>query len=54
MDLVTVLNTQQTLFQAEDNLVVARLARVQAVLSLHQALRGSWMPKAPVERQAQE
>jgi multidrug efflux system outer membrane protein len=53
VDLVTVLNTQQTLFQAEDNLALARLARMQAVLSLYQALGGSWMPKAPVERQAQ-
>ena len=44
VDLVTVLQTQQTLFTAEDNHVVARLARLQAVLSLFQALGGSWMP----------
>jgi outer membrane protein, multidrug efflux system len=44
VDLVTVLQTQQTLFQAEDNLVIARLARLQAVLSLFQALGGGWMP----------
>ena len=44
VDLVTVLQTQQTLFQAEDNLVLARLARLQAVLSLFQALGGSWLP----------
>src|SRR5207253_1672552 len=43
-NLVTVLQTQQTLFTAEDNHVVARLARLQAVLSLFQALGGSWMP----------
>ena len=44
VDLVTVLQTQQTLFTAEDNLVLARLARLQAVLSLFQALGGSWLP----------
>ena len=44
IDLVTVLQTQQTLFVAEDNLVIARLARLQAVLSLFQALGGSWLP----------
>jgi outer membrane protein, multidrug efflux system len=46
VDLVTVLQTQQTLFTAEDNHVVARLARLQAVLSLFQALGGSWFPPA--------
>ncbi len=40
IDYVTVLQTQQTLFTAEDNLSVARLARLQAVLSLFQALVG--------------
>jgi NodT family efflux transporter outer membrane factor (OMF) lipoprotein len=45
IDLVTVLQTQQTLFQAEDNLVIARLARLQAVLSLFQALGGGWSPQ---------
>jgi outer membrane protein, multidrug efflux system len=44
VDLVTVLQTQQTLFTAETNLVIARLARLQAVLSLFQALGGGWMP----------
>jgi outer membrane protein, multidrug efflux system len=44
VDLVTVLQTQQTLFTAENLLVTARLARLQAVLSLFQALGGSWMP----------
>jgi outer membrane protein TolC len=45
VDLVTVLQTQQTLFTAEDNLVLARLARLQAVLSLFQALGGGWLPR---------
>ena len=44
VDLVTVLQTQQTLFTAEDNYSLARLARLQAVLSLFQALGGGWMP----------
>ena len=44
VDLVTVLQTQQTLFTAENNLVLARFARLQAVLSLFQALGGSWLP----------
>jgi multidrug efflux system outer membrane protein len=47
VDNVTVLQTQQTLFTAEDNRVEARLARLQAVLSLYQALGGAWMPPAP-------
>lgn len=45
VDLVTVLITQQALFTAEENRVTARLARLQAVLSLYQALGGSWLPK---------
>jgi outer membrane protein, multidrug efflux system len=46
VDLTTVLITQQALFQAQDTQVVVRLARLQAVLSLYQALGGSWMPPA--------
>lgn len=46
VDLVTVLITQQALFQAQDNLAIARLARLQAVLSLFQALGGAWLPPA--------
>jgi len=48
VDLVTVLQTQQTLFQAEDLLAQVRLARLQAVVSLYQALGGGWLPK-PLE-----
>jgi outer membrane protein TolC len=48
VDLVTVLQTQQTLFQAEDLLAQVRLARLQAIVSLFQALGGGWLPK-PVE-----
>jgi outer membrane protein TolC len=49
LDLVTVLQTQQTLYTAEDALVVARLAHVQAIVSLYQALGGGWLPKPPVD-----
>ncbi|MFL6796022.1 MAG: efflux transporter outer membrane subunit [Xanthobacteraceae bacterium] len=44
VDLVTVLQTQQTLFTAEDVRVQVRLLRLQAVLSLFQALGGAWLP----------
>jgi outer membrane protein TolC len=44
IDLVTVLQAQQTWFINENNLILARLNRVQAVLTLFQALGGGWMP----------
>ncbi|UGV28982.1 efflux transporter outer membrane subunit [Rhodopseudomonas boonkerdii] len=44
-DIVTVLNTQLTLFQAEDTLSQAQLAQLQAIVSLYQALGGGWEPK---------
>lgn len=40
--LLTVLQTQQTLFAAKDQLVQARLARMQAVVHLYEALGGGW------------
>ena len=43
-DLVVVLQTQQTLFTAEDAQVLDRQARLQAALSLFQALGGGWLP----------
>jgi multidrug efflux system outer membrane protein len=49
-DIVTVLNTQLTLFQAEDVLWQAQLARLLAYVSLYQALGGGWEPKVLVER----
>ena len=42
IDIVTVLNTEQTLFGAQDALAVARLARFTAIASLAQALGGGW------------
>ncbi|WP_279080582.1 efflux transporter outer membrane subunit [Bradyrhizobium diazoefficiens] len=44
-DVVTVLNTQLTLFQAEDALSQAQLARLLAIVSLYQALGGGWEPR---------
>lgn len=42
IDILTVLNTQRTLFQAKDELAQARLAHAQAVVSLFKALGGGW------------
>lgn len=42
IDLTTVLQTQVTLFGAQDALAVARLTRYQALASLAQALGGGW------------
>lgn len=42
IDLVTLLNTQLTLFSARDTLAVARLARLQAAVALFRALGGGW------------
>ena len=47
VDLTTVLQLQQALFNAQDNRAQARLARLQAALSLFQALGGSWLPPPP-------
>jgi outer membrane protein, multidrug efflux system len=44
-DIITVLNTQLTLFQAEDALWQAQLARLLAIVSLYQALGGGWEPR---------
>jgi len=44
-DIVTVLNVQVTLFQAEDALVQAQLARLLAIVGLYQALGGGWEPR---------
>ncbi|GEC16193.1 efflux transporter outer membrane subunit [Nitrobacter winogradskyi] len=49
-DIIIVLNTQLTLFQAEDVLSQAQLARLQAIVSLYQALGGGWEPR--IERAA--
>jgi NodT family efflux transporter outer membrane factor (OMF) lipoprotein len=46
LDMVTLTQTQQTLFTAQDVLAQVRLARLQAVISLYQALGGGWSPPA--------
>jgi multidrug efflux system outer membrane protein len=52
LDLVTLLNTQQTLFQAQDTLIQVRLARFLGFVSLFQALGGGWPPHIKGERPA--
>ena len=45
-DLLAVLQAQQTLFSAQDQLVQIRLARIQADVGLYRALGGSWSEDA--------
>ena len=45
IDLVTLLQTQQTWFTAQDNLAQIQLSRLQAYVSLFQALGGGWPAK---------
>jgi outer membrane protein, multidrug efflux system len=47
LDMVTLTQTQQTLFTAQDNLAQVRLQRLQAVVALYQALGGGWAPPPP-------
>jgi multidrug efflux system outer membrane protein len=44
VNLLTVLQTQQTLFTAENTLVLVRLSKLLAASSLFQALGGGWTP----------
>jgi outer membrane protein, multidrug efflux system len=48
-DLLTVLQSQQTLFSAEDQLVQISLAHMQSVVHLYEALGGGWV-EPPEER----
>jgi multidrug efflux system outer membrane protein len=43
VDITTVLNTQRTLFAEQDQLVLVRLTRLQAIVSLFQAVGGGWV-----------
>lgn len=45
-DLLNVLQAQQTLFQARDDLAQAKLARLQALVHLYEALGGGWQEQA--------
>jgi NodT family efflux transporter outer membrane factor (OMF) lipoprotein len=47
LDMVTLTQTQQTLFTAQDTLAQVRLQRLQAVVTLYQALGGGWAPPPP-------
>jgi multidrug efflux system outer membrane protein len=42
VDVTTVLNTQKTLFSAQDSLAQARLTQMQAIVGLYKALGGGW------------
>jgi len=46
-DLLTVLDAQRTLFQAEDQLAQIRLSRLQASIDLFKALGGGWKMTDP-------
>jgi multidrug efflux system outer membrane protein len=46
INLITLLNTQQTLYSARIQLVQARLQRLQAAVGLFRALGGGWQPGA--------
>ena len=46
-DLLTVLDAQRTLFQAEDQLAQIRLSRLQASIGLYKALGGGWKMTEP-------
>ena len=49
IDVVTLLNTQLTLFQAQDQLTQVRLQKYQAYVGLFQALGGGWSRLAPAK-----
>ena len=48
VNLITVLQTEQTLFTAEDTLAQVRLTKFMAASSLFQALGGGWNPESTV------
>ncbi|HYL71670.1 MAG TPA: efflux transporter outer membrane subunit [Candidatus Dormibacteraeota bacterium] len=48
INVLTLLNTQTSLFAAEDQLAQAKYAHLSALVSLYQALGGGWQETAPV------
>jgi NodT family efflux transporter outer membrane factor (OMF) lipoprotein len=48
VNLVTLLQTEQTLFQAENSLVGVQLLRLKAAVAMFQALGGGWSPTEKV------
>jgi outer membrane protein, multidrug efflux system len=53
VNMVTLLQVEQTLFTADDQLAQDRLLRFQAIVSLFQALGGGWPPATPAQAAAQ-
>jgi outer membrane protein, multidrug efflux system len=53
VNMVTLLQVEQTLFTAEDQLAQVQLARLLATVSLFQALGGGWPPATPAQAAAQ-
>ncbi len=52
IDILSVLQSQQLLFQADNALAQTRLARYQADVSLYQALGGGWIKPDPDQKLA--
>ncbi|HLN07488.1 MAG TPA: TolC family protein, partial [Xanthobacteraceae bacterium] len=52
LDLPTLLQVEQTLFTQEDMLVQVRFSRLEAVVSLYQALGGGWQLDKQLEKEA--
>jgi multidrug efflux system outer membrane protein len=50
VDLLTVLQAQQTLFSSQDSLVQIKLARLQSGVGLYRALGGGWNTAAEADR----
>jgi outer membrane protein TolC len=46
-DILTVLNVQRTLFQAQDQLLQIRLAHLAAIVGLYRSLGGGWSIDQP-------
>ena len=46
IDILSLLQTQQTLFNAENTLVQTKLARLEADVSIYRALGGGWTQQA--------
>jgi outer membrane protein, multidrug efflux system len=53
VNMVTLLQVEQTLFTAEDQLVQDQILRLQAIVGLFQALGGGWPPTTPAQAQGQ-
>ena len=47
INILTLLNTETSLFTAEDQLAQAKYAHLTALVSLYQALGGGWRQSAP-------